>query len=327
MEQIVVFRPGALGDTLLTFPALAALHQAYPAARLRVVGNLPALALAREAGLADEVGSFDEVCWAALFAEEGIRSARALEVLDGARQAVLWLRDPNGLAARNLRAVGAASVLSAPGRPPDGVRVHAADYLLGTLQPLLGEGVSLPVETPLLVPTPETRRWAEEAWAECGLLDAPVLALHPGSGGRAKCWPPEYFAALAGRFLALGWRVLVIAGPADVAAAAGVLAALPVDRAQVVSDLSLPHLVALLARASLYVGNDSGVSHLSARVGIPTLALFGPTDPAIWAPRGPRAQAVWAGSVTAAGVMLPSMTALTGDVVFDAAQDVLHAGL
>src|SRR5579871_1118833 len=133
MVQVMVFRPGALGDTLLAFPALAALRRAFPAARLVVIGNAPALALARDAGLADEVASFDALCWADLFAEEGIRAAEARQMLEGASLAVLWLRDDAGLAARNLRALDIPRVLSAPGRPPPGARVHAADYLLGTL--------------------------------------------------------------------------------------------------------------------------------------------------------------------------------------------------
>src|SRR6185437_15615819 len=180
MEQIMIFRPGALGDTLLAFPALAALRRAFPLARLRVVGNAPALALARDAGLADAVDSFDDLCWADLFAEEGIRSAQARQMLAGTRLAVLWLRDEDGLAASNLRALGVPQVLSAPGRPPSGARLHAADYLLGTLRPIIGE--TAPDLLPAMAPAPEARAWAEDEWAGRGLMGASVLALHPGSG-------------------------------------------------------------------------------------------------------------------------------------------------
>ncbi len=126
--------------------------------------------------------------------------------------------------------------------------------------------------------------------------------------------------------MAAGWRVLVIVGPADEAAAAALLAALPPDRAQQAGGLTLPQLVALLPRVSLYVGNDSGVSHLSSSLDVPTLALFGPTDPAIWGPRGPRVQVVWAGAATSVGVMLSPMTALPVDAVFNAAQGVVRSG-
>jgi len=240
MEKIIVFRPGALGDTLLAFPALAALRRAFPGAWLGAVGNAPALALARAAGLADEAMPFDLPCWAELFAEEGMRSVEARQMLNGAKLAVVWLRDPDGLAARNLRASGISLVASAPGRPPEGVRVHAADYLLATLAPVIGDLALAPASMPALTPSAEDCAWAETEWARRGLLDAPGLVLHPGSGGRAKCWPPERFAALAGRFIAAGWRVLVIEGPADSLAALQTLALLPTDAAQ--SAAGLPPL-------------------------------------------------------------------------------------
>jgi heptosyltransferase-3 len=323
MEKIIVFRPGALGDTLLAFPALAALRRAFPGAWLGAVGNAPALALARAAGLADEAMPFDLPCWAELFAEEGMRSVEARQMLNGAKLAVVWLRDPDGLAARNLRASGISLVASAPGRPPEGVRVHAADYLLATLAPVIGDLALAPASMPALTPSAEDCAWAETEWARRGLLDAPGLVLHPGSGGRAKCWPPERFAALAGRFIAAGWRVLVIEGPADSLAALQTLALLPTDAAQSAAGLSLPQLAALLARATLFIGNDSGVSHLSALLGTPTLALFGPTDPAIWAPRGPRVRVVWRGPAAPGALVLPPMAALSVDEVYEAAQALL----
>jgi ADP-heptose:LPS heptosyltransferase len=349
MNKIIVFRPGALGDTLLAFPALAALRRVFPGAWLVAVGNAPALALGRAAGLVDEVLPFDDLCWADLFAEDGICSPAALGALDGVDLAVLWLRDSAGLAARNLRALGIASVLSAPGRPPAEARVPAAEYLLGTLEPIIGKAAILPASLSPLALAPEARAWAEGEWAWLGLAGTSVLVLHPGSGGQAKCWPPERFAALAGRFLAANWKTLVIEGPADGAAALRVLDALPAGGAQRVSGLALPQLAALLARSTLYVGNDSGVSHLSALLGVPTLALFGPTDPAIWAPRGQRARVVWAGAqatngsesggtqfpqapaavigeATPAGVTSP-MTALSVDLVFEAAQALLRSDL
>jgi heptosyltransferase-3 len=322
MDRIVVLRPGALGDTLLTFPALAALRRAFPGAQLTAIGNAPALALARDAGLADVIFDYDLPWWAGLFSEEGIRSPEAREVLAWARLAVLWIGREVEQMRCNLRALGVGEIVSAPGRPPEHGQMHAADYLLETLLPVISEplqqrpNVILPVE-------PEAQRWAEEEWGRRGLAEARVLALHPGSGGRSKCWPPERFAALAGRFITNGWRVIVIEGPADGPAAARVMQALPPDRAQRLSNLPLLQLAALLARAGLFVGNDSGVTHLSALVGTPTLALFGPTNPAIWSPRGPRVQVVWHGPAQAGAASHP-MADLSVDEVFTAAQSLLR---
>ncbi len=323
MDKIVVFRPGALGDTLLAFPALEALRRAFPDARLSTIGNAPALVLARDAGLVDEAFAYDLPWWSDLFSEEGIRSPEARQVLAGARLVVLWLRDPDGLAVRNLRALGVASILSAPGRPPEGARIHTADHLLRTLAYSLGAAAPAAAGALTLVLAPEARVWAEAEWSRRSLIGVPVLVLHPGSGGRDKCWPAERFVSLAGRFMEHGWRVLVIEGPADEELASQVMQALAAGRVQSASGLALPQLAALLARATLYVGNDSGVTHLSALVGAPTLALFGPTDPAIWGPRGSRVQIVWPGAVAPGTSAGSPMTTLSVDSVFVAAQELL----
>src|SRR5262249_20743661 len=131
----------------------------------------------------------------------------------------------------------------------------------------------------------------QEIWRELALpSDAPVIALHPGSGGAVKRWPPASFAATALALRERGIRPLLIEGPQD----AEVMAALwdaaggaarggawPVGR-----GLSVGALAALLARCAGALGNDSGVTHLAALVGTPVVALFGRSDPALWMPLG-----------------------------------------
>ena len=121
--------------------------------------------------------------------------------------------------------------------------------------------------------------------------DAPQpLAIHPGSGGAAKRWPPERFAELIGRAAAVGWPVVAIEGPQDAEVSRTLLAALPpgVRAPDIARGLSVGALATLLARCAAFVGNDSGVAHLAGLAGVRTLALFGPTDPAIWSPLGLR---------------------------------------
>jgi heptosyltransferase III len=124
---------------------------------------------------------------------------------------------------------------------------------------------------------------------------APVLALGPTANWSGKVWPAERFVALANALLAgplTGAKVAVLAGPgeAERAMAAPVLAAFP-DAIDLVGRLSLPEAAACLTRTALYVGNDSGLMHLAAAAGAPTLGLFGPTPAAEYAPAG-RATAV-----------------------------------
>ena len=120
----------------------------------------------------------------------------------------------------------------------------------------------------------------------------PILALGPTANWTGKVWPPERFVALARLLLAgplAGARVAVLAGPGEGerALAAPVLAQFP-DAIDLVGMLSLPEAAAALGRAALFVGNDSGLMHLAAAAGAPTLGLFGPTPADEYSPAGRR---------------------------------------
>ena len=145
-----------------------------------------------------------------------------------------------------------------------------------------------------LDPPPMPVTWTAEAdRARAAVLlppGPPVLALAPTANWSGKVWPPERFAALAGALLAgplAGARVAVLAGPGagERAMATPVLAALP-EAIDLAGRLTLPEAAACLARASLFVGNDSGLMHLAAAAGAPTLGLFGPTPAAEYGPAG-----------------------------------------
>jgi len=269
-ERVAVLRPGALGDAILTLPVLESLRAASPGAHLVVAGS-PAFRLAVDCGLASEAVPFDDARLLGLFAEGG-----ASEVVAGCDVCLAYGRRPDPLLAANLRRSGVAEAIEWPAMPEKGA--HAADHLLGAV-----EAAGLPVATrvPRLPPQPA---WLEAARAWLGALglEEGFVAIHPGSGGQRKRWPVAHFAEVARR---AGQSVVWLLGPAEgggreartIGEQAGTVAA----------DLPLATLAGLLACCRACLGNDSGVSHLAAAVGAPTVALFGPTDPGVWAPRGP----------------------------------------
>ena len=132
---------------------------------------------------------------------------------------------------------------------------------------------------------------ADHAFADefLGANDAPLIALHPGSGSPRKNWPLENWRALGAALLAQTPppRLLLIGGEADRAQLDALTAAWRGVPVLLARDLPLPHLAALLARCRLFLGHDTGISHLAAATGAPSLLLFGPTDPAVWAPANP----------------------------------------
>jgi ADP-heptose:LPS heptosyltransferase len=200
---------------------------------------------------------------------------------DGFDAAVAYTRD-EAIAAR-LRAVVPRLAVRDPAPPAGGP--HASSWLASAL-PAVGIP-DVAIDVPVLASDPGA---APAVDAIAARLPPRFLAVHPGSGSPRKNWPAERFAALARQERA-PW--LLVHGPADDAAAA-VLAGVP--GAVLARDLPLRTLAGVLARAGAYVGNDSGITHLAAAAGAPTVALFGATDPGTWAPIGPRVRVVDCGS-------------------------------
>jgi heptosyltransferase-3 len=146
--------------------------------------------------------------------------------------------------------------------------------------------------------------------------DRPIIVLAPTANWQPKVWPSERFAEAFQRLSSLFPDALPVVlggpGPAERAIAAPLLTALPQAR-ELLGALTLPEAAALLQRASLFIGNDSGLMHLSAAAGAPTIGLFGPTDANTYGPTGRLATAV-------VGV---SMEAITVQQVVEAGQQLL----
>jgi heptosyltransferase III len=174
--------------------------------------------------------------------------------------------------------------------PPPGV--HASDWLA---DPLASVGLEVAASVPPLWFSPDERD-AARPWRE--RLPERFLAMHPGSGSPRKNWPADRYAALA-HDLARGDPFLVVQGPADDAAIAPLRR---VPGAVIAHGLPARTLGTLLAEAGVFVGNDSGVTHLAAAAGAHTLALFGPTDPALWAPVGPSVRVMASDPIDALGL-------------------------
>ncbi len=283
MRAILIVQGGSIGDVLLSLPALAELQQNFPGARLHLLARASVACLLQEWGAVEEACDLEDAKFLPLF---GAHSSIPDELRRWAAEfdlGIVWLRGGE-LVARRLGEAGIGQVLVLPPYPAEIGAVHASDHLLQTLAPLGVEAPARPISLPLGI---QTKAFADGLWARFGLWEkAPVVAIHPGSGSRRKNWPAYRFAQVADWIArGQGGNVLVIAGPADDEAVAGMLAG-PSHKAATVKRESLSELAAVLERCDAYLGNDSGVTHLASLVGTPTLALFGPTDPRVWAPRG-----------------------------------------
>jgi heptosyltransferase-2 len=203
-----------------------------------------------------------------------------------------YLYDPDDIFSANLARAGVPYLLRASAKPD---REHAATHFA---RPLDSLGLRADPH-PRLFPNAADRAFAEQFLTAHWPLPTghSLLALHPGSGGEHKVWPANRWAAVI-RWLreTRGCSILLIGGEAD----EGARHALAQFNLPAAWNLPLPQLAAVLERCALFAGHDSGITHLAAAVGIPTLALFGPTSPDIWAPLGPHVRVVSRGETRGA---------------------------
>lgn len=283
--NVLLYRSGALGDTLLALPALDALRRRFPGSRVVLAARPAYGAPLLDAGRADALLDAEAPPFHLLYQEPspGDGLDRLLQPFGAS---AFFTRDAGGEAARRLAALPRGTHLAAPPFPPEGEEVHVAEWMARALAPL--GAASGPVAP--LAPSAASREKARRLLAPLGLENVPVLALHPGSGGRGKWAPPPALARVARDYCGgSGARPLLIQGPADREAAralegawGGPLPAVEAPAAEV--------LAALLAGAAAYLGCDSGVSHLAALCGAPALVLTGPaSSPKVWGPIGARA--------------------------------------
>ncbi len=275
--RFLLLRGGAIGDFIATLPVLQALRTQWPAATIEIWGYPHIAELAVAGGLAERVVSLDRAEMARFFVPEPAFTDAQVAAVRSFDLVFNYLHDPVGQVRSNLLLAGAKQVVSGS---PIIKRGAAVPFLLEPLQALAIYETELVPELDLSGAARSAGRARLRAF---GLRGRPV-AVHPGSGSPAKNWPVARFAEILRRLRASGAEALAVAGEADGAEAAALRRELP--DLPLVQGLTLVELSATLAECAAFLGNDSGITHLAAAVGLPTTALFGPSDADVWAPRG-----------------------------------------
>lgn len=256
-KDTLVVHTGGIGDFLLSCPALAQIARP---GNLDLLGRRDRLTLAVAGGLARQAYDLDTADFHTVFDSP---SPRLRAFMQRYKKVVVWMRD-TGEIARGLAQCCVLEVNCFPGLPPQDWARHASEYYLDCLGLL--PATTLRLEFPQV----------EEVYD---------VIIHPGSGGVYKNWPLEYYLAVAEALDAAGRHVAWCLGPAEADIS------LPVSARRLRFD-SLTHLASVLQNAALYLGNDSGITHLAAAASCRVVAIFGPTDPVIWAPKGDHVQVI-----------------------------------
>lgn len=286
MRRILILRGGALGDFLVTLPAIALLRKHWPDAEIDLVGNASAAVLGVQAGLLTRVESEHGRLWSEL--HNAAPLSEGLQARLAAYDLVLsYWPDPDGDLRRRFPLHPHQRFLAHPAHPL--IAPAAAHYCAPLAALGLGTDRFL-------------CRLAAPAARPAG------IALHPGSGSPRKNWPLARWSALA-RWLGAEWShdLFVVSGecePGNLLSGLG----------QPWRSLPLDDLLSRLASCRLFIGHDSGISHLAAAAGTPSVLLFGPTDPHLWAPPGAQIAVVQQG---------PAMESITLSRVQDAVKAAL----
>jgi heptosyltransferase-3 len=272
MNRILVIRGGAIGDFVLTLPAIKLLRDRFPAAHLELLGVPHIVALADKRFYAEQVRSLDAAAFAPFFAAHCELPRELSAYFASFDFVVSYLHDADRIFEANVRKCAAATFIAGTAKLDD--TEHAAFQLA---RPLRALGLCLKDPVARIFPTEEDRAAVRHFNA--------TIVLHPGSGSETKNWPIQKWIELGDALLAEGRDVLIVAGEADTARIATLKSAWAGRAVRFVDNLPLPQLAALL-EGTTFVGHDSGISHIAAAVKARCILLFGPTEPAIWAPVG-----------------------------------------
>ena len=275
MQRILVIRGGAIGDFILTLPALKLLRENFPSAHIEILGYKQINALAEGRFYANATRSIDYAPLSRFFARDTELPADLVEYFGGFNLIISYLFDPDEIFAANLRRASAARLIL--GTPRFSEHEHAAVQLA---QPLTELGLHLNDAAAFLFPSEEDRNSAIHFLQG---MDSPVIAIHPGSGSEKKNWPLENWIQFGEYVQESGNNLLVIGGEADEKQTAQLRSRWEGKAVRFATNLPLPHLAAVLEN-TIFVGHDSGISHVAAAAGARCILLFGPTDPAVWAP-------------------------------------------
>ena len=276
-RNVLIFHHGALGDFVLTWPLAMALSRVFPQSRVIYV------AASQKGALAERVLRVDSVDveggWHQLFSEAPKLPEPAAKLLAGAHGVFSFVASEQSIWAKNVIALEPqARVVRLEPRPPASYAGHFTDFLVEQL----GNWPAVQAATGAMLRTVHARGISTSS------PRGEHVAIHPGSGGEHKCWPRERFVELIRRLRGDGRRVRVILGEAELERwPAGAVAQFE-SLADVVRPTTLLELFDHLAGAASAVVNDSGPAHLAAVTGTPTVCLFGPSNPTIWRPIGPK---------------------------------------
>ena len=279
--RILVIRGGAIGDFILTLPAIAALRRQFPQAHLEVRGYPHIAQLAVAGGLADRVQPIEARGLAGFFALGGTLEPDLVDYFSEFDLVISYLYDPGEIFKNNICRCLVGQFIVGAHRPDEAERLHATKVYLKPLERLAIFDAD---------PVPRLFLNSQLLGAAKRSKDGSTLnqlTLHPGSGSEKKNWPEAKWAGLIQQVMATtNWGMLLVGGEAEGERLRRLAALLPPARCAIVQGLPLVELAQRIQSCAAFVGHDSGITHLAAAVGLPCVVLWADTLEEVWRPQG-----------------------------------------
>ena len=270
-KRILIARGGAIGDFILTLPVFQALKASFPQATLGCLSPAGRGEIAQMAGLADEIRNLDDRCWASFFVRDGQLDEVACNWLSSFDCIISYLHDPNETWKTNVARVSDAFYLGGCHQPGEISEVPASVTLLKALEPL-----------GIFHADPVPRIHHSDAMLKSG-----TIALHPGSGSESKNWPEENWRQLISLLLEQGnMKLVVVGGEAETERVKSLESKFQNPRLRLLLNEPLTSVARELAVCQVFIGHDSGITHLAAALGVRCIVLWAQTNERVWRPSG-----------------------------------------
>lgn len=323
MGKILVIRGGAIGDFLLTLPAIQLLRDSLPDPHIEVLGYRNVVDVAAAFGVVDGARSIEYGPMAKFFVPKSDLETQLTEYIGDFDLVLSYLYDPDDYFKDNIKRCGVETFIQGPHKVKDDRALgHAAEQLARPL-----EGLAMFLESPAaklefskakkleLSPVTSQLRAREER---------PLIAVHPGSGSPSKNWDIERWLEvcqeLHGQFPTSAF--VIITGEAEHQRMEVIQrrfneAGLPVIN---VHAVPLPEVAHVLRCCDVYLGHDTGVSHLAGACNVPSVVLFGPSVHEIWAPQNPGVSVIASPTFSMDGIQPSSVIAAAGEKLYSILQ-------
>ncbi len=289
---VIIIHPGTLGDVLLALKAIRSIRDRLPGHECILLARGEIGRLLMEYGVIDRVIALEGPVFSELLEEYPRRKPEITDIFSRCTHAVAWVHDSGGRLSENLQRVGISHRCVVSPHAHSLQALHQSDRFCETLE----LGMS---DTSGKAFLPPGRPQADEPLLKISIpsfqtkQSKPVIMIHPGSGSRHKCLSPERLSLIIKRLAGGDDRtVLICQGPADEERVTALKPYLDQVSYKILKDVDLSEMARVLRQTDVFLGHDSGITHLAAALGVPTVALFGPTDPQRWSPKGDHVEVI-----------------------------------